>query len=259
MKRILCIIHLLLAAIAANAEVPAGWSTNLPAAFLEAGTNHNPALLYFTASWCGPCKLMARTTLTNEAVLQALADLNCVALDIDAFPKIAEQHSVRAVPTFELVSPAGDEVVRTTGYQTAEDFVQWLTNGVLQAKEAAIRQGALKEKLSAVDQWLAAGDADSARKAAAELFEICGERDDSISQAAVSRMKSLASRDPILLLDGLSARRLASRIQVANVLRERLGDEFSADPWSDASDRQRVIDQWRAKLAAVSGNSSRSD
>ena len=40
---------------------PTDWSTNYDATLAAAATNQQPALVYFTASWCGPCKLMTRT------------------------------------------------------------------------------------------------------------------------------------------------------------------------------------------------------
>src|SRR5258706_2800488 len=46
----------------AVAVVPDGWSTNFDAALEDAGKRQQPMLVYFTASWCGPCKFIALTT-----------------------------------------------------------------------------------------------------------------------------------------------------------------------------------------------------
>jgi thioredoxin-like negative regulator of GroEL len=237
-------------AVVVRAEVPAGWSTNFTAAVSAAGSNQEPVLVFFTASWCGPCRMMARTTLTNEAVVHALSTVTHVALDIDEHPDLAQQHDVRAVPTFAILANGGGEVDRTTGYQSPAEFLDWLTNGVSEARENAAQLVRLHEQLATADQLLTGTNADSTLRAATELFELCAERDSATSQAAISRLKSLGARDPRLLLDGLRDRRLAVRIQVANILRERLGDGFDVDPWSDAASCKKAIETWRKKLSA---------
>ena len=68
---------------------PTGWSTNLSAAWNEATNRQQPVLLYFTAKWCGPCKLMARTTFTNQTVTQTWKQTIRVAVDIDDQPTVA--------------------------------------------------------------------------------------------------------------------------------------------------------------------------
>jgi len=250
MKRFLAIALPLAATLGvALADLPAGWSTNFTTTLTEAKDRQQPALVYFTASWCGPCKLMARTTLTNAAVVQALTHCSHVAVDIDEHHDLAEKHAVRAVPTFQLLTPAGEEVATTTGYQDAERFLQWLTNGVSEVKAAVSRQKQAEEKLASADRLLGQTDADSLRKAAAELMDLCADRGAAVPAAAGARLAALAKREPALLLDGLNHPRLAVRIHAANLLRAQLGDTFEVDPWSDAPTRQEAITRWRAALA----------
>jgi thioredoxin-like negative regulator of GroEL len=250
MKNIGSILALLLLGASCALGVPAGgWSTNYNSALEEAKGKQQPMLVYFTASWCGPCKLMARTTLTNEVVVQTLGSLIHVVLDVDEHPKLAEQHGVRAVPTFQMLSPAGDSVAATTGYQDANRFLQWLTNSVNEVKEATARQQQVAEKLTAADQSLRAADAGSLKQAAEDLIDLCATVDGTSQKSVGDRLAELAARDPALLLDGLNHPRLAARIQVANLLRARLGDSFDVDPWSDAATRQKAVAQWRTKLA----------
>jgi thioredoxin 1 len=240
---------LLAATFAARAEVPAGWSTNLSAALGEAANTQTPVLIFFTASWCGPCKLMARATFMDPTVIQALLAVPRVAVDIDEQSALAQQHGVEAVPTFEILTPAGDTVVTTTGFQPPEQFVAWLTNSVAEARSAMAKESRARADLAEADQLLAAKDEDSVRKGAAKIFDLCAARENSLSGPAKSRLKSLAQHWPAILLDGLNHPRLATRIQVANTLRERLGDHFDVDPWTDAATRSKVVAQWREKLA----------
>ncbi len=232
------------------AEVPAGWSTNYAAALAEAAREHKPALVFFTASWCGPCKMMVRSTLSEPSVQQVLSNFARVAIDIDEQHDLAAQHGIEAVPTFVLLTDVSNEVQRTTGFQTADDFDSWLNNGLSGAKEAALRQDLARKTLAEVDQLLASTNADAARRCARKLFDLCAGRDEETVHLAAEGLTALASRRPGALLDGLSDSRLAVRIQAANALRSKLGEEFTVDVWGEAAARAESIEKWRARLAA---------
>lgn len=235
---------------AALAELPAGWSTNFNATLADAKTNHRPALVFFTASWCGPCKMMVRTTLTNEAVVKALGAFSHVAVDIDEQQPLARVHEISAVPTFKLLTPEGDAVATTSGFQSPEVFVSWLTNGGVEFTAAIARREEAARKLAEVDALLAKADAASVSASVATLFDLCTQRDAGVAQTAITRLTALGQRQPTLLLAGLEHPKLAARIQAANLLRAKLGETFEADPWADATTRQKVVAQWREKLAA---------
>ena len=251
MKSFPLILFLFIAGnLAVRAEIPAGWSTNYAATLAAAESNQKPVLVYFTASWCGPCKLMSRLTLTDLAVAQALAGIEHAAIDIDEHPDLAAKHHVNAVPAFLLLSPAGEEAERSTGFQTAADFSPWLTNGIVQARAAMARQVLTRKNLDEVDQLLASAQTNSMQLAAAKLFNLGEEREAAVVQAVASRLKTVGEREPAALLDGLNDPRLATRIQSGNALRHKIGDAFDFDPWSDAATREKMISAWRKKLTA---------
>jgi thiol-disulfide isomerase/thioredoxin len=234
----------------ALADTPAGWSTNFPAALKQAETKQQPVLAYFTASWCGPCKLMARTTLTNESVIETLKGFSYVAVDIDEQHDLAEKYGVRAVPSFHVLTAAGDEVTTTTGYQEAGRFVQWLTNGLSEVRETIARQEKFKQTLASVDELIKKTDAESLRSAATQLLDLAGDREESIQKAATDRLTILAKYEPVLVLEGLNHPRLAARIRVANILKSQLGEGFDVDVWADPATRKKAVGQWRERLAA---------
>jgi thioredoxin-like negative regulator of GroEL len=234
----------------ARAEVPAGWSTNYAAALAEAAGDHKPALVFFTASWCGPCQMMARTTLSEPAVREVLSNYARVAIDIDEQRELAAQHEIEAVPTFVILSAGGVEVQRTTGFQAADDFVSWLTNGLAAAREAALRQAYAQKTMAEVDQLLASTNVEAPRLCAQKLFELCAVREEATVRAAAERLKGLASHTPEALLDGLGDSRLAVRVQAANALGAQLGAIFNVDAWEEPAPRAEAIAKCRAKLAA---------
>ena len=244
---------LMIAASTLRADIPAGWSTDYPGTLSAAASKQRPALVFFTASWCGPCKLMSRVTLADARVQQGIAGIEHVAVDIDAHPDLASKYGVNAVPTFVMLSAGEDEVERTTGYEATGDFMQWLTAGVAEAQDVMIRKAVAKKDLGDVDQLLVSTGSDSLQEAAVKLFDLCDERDAAIVKEAAERLKAIASRAPSVLLDGLDDARLATRIQVANVLGAKIGDLFDVDPWSDAATREKKIRAWRQQLAGGAG------
>jgi len=243
------LISMIVGSLAVRAEIPAGWSTNFAATMASAEAAQQPVLVFFTAGWCGPCKLMARLTLTDPTIVAAISSVEHVAIDIDEHPDLATKHHVNAVPTFMMLLTADDELIRATGFQPVADFLPWLTNGISGARTALTRQAFAKSELSEVDQWLGSTETNALHLAALKIFDLCDLRDSVVVQASAARLKTIAARDPAVLVDGLNDPRLATRIQVANALRSVMGESFRFDPWSDAVTRGKEVSSLRQQIA----------
>jgi thioredoxin 1 len=63
--------------------------------------SEQPVLVYFWATWCGPCKLMAPTV--NTAANQYGDRLKIVKMEVDPNPITVKQYQVEGVPAFRLV------------------------------------------------------------------------------------------------------------------------------------------------------------
>lgn len=74
-------------------------------------------LLYFTSSWCQPCKQLApiMDEVANEVPVRKV--------DIDNEPTLAQQYGVRSVPTIVLVEN-GNEKERLVGVQPKSSYIQ---------------------------------------------------------------------------------------------------------------------------------------
>ena len=59
--------------------------------------NNNLTILYFSASWCGPCKKIYEDL---EIIQLKNSNLTIVKIDVDEFKKLALQHNITSVPTF---------------------------------------------------------------------------------------------------------------------------------------------------------------
>ncbi|MCC5617753.1 thioredoxin [Nostoc sp. CHAB 5836] len=66
-----------------------------------------PVLVYFWASWCGPCQLMS--PLINSAATKYSDRLKVVKMEIDPNPLTVKQYQVEGVPAIRLFQ--GQEVL----------------------------------------------------------------------------------------------------------------------------------------------------
>ena len=77
-------------------------------------------LLYFTAPWCGPCKMM-------KPIIEELQTegYNVTKIDVDMERSTANQFGVLAMPTF-IVLKDGNIINRATGARNKESLLQLL-------------------------------------------------------------------------------------------------------------------------------------
>ena len=79
-------------------------------------------LLYFTATWCGPCKKF-------RPVMESLSSqINIQFIDIDSNSSMAQKYGVINIPTTILVKD-GVEVSRFTGSKPAQQILESYNNG----------------------------------------------------------------------------------------------------------------------------------
>lgn len=71
------------------------------------------SLLYFTATWCGPCKLYGPVMERVKQEYQATIKVR--KIDIDANPEIAKHHNISSVPTVVHLSENQEELHRLIG------------------------------------------------------------------------------------------------------------------------------------------------
>ena len=83
-----------------------------------------PVVVEFTATWCGPCKML--DSVVNQLAQEWAGKVKIVKLDVDDNAELAIQYQVMGVPTLMLFI-GGQAVQRLTGYQPKDRIVSKLT------------------------------------------------------------------------------------------------------------------------------------
>lgn len=159
---------------AAGAEVTAGFhDLSFDAACAEAKKADKVVFIDFFTTWCGPCKMMDRSTFKDEAVVKLLKD-KAVAIKVDAEKQrdLSQRYKVSSYPMLLFVKPDGTEIGRLSGYREAKQLVPEATdllNGITPMERARLdvqnegKNDPLKHhKLG--DEYLNAGKFDDAMK-----------------------------------------------------------------------------------------------
>jgi thioredoxin 1 len=78
----------------------------------------NKKIYYFSAPWCGPCKMMG-------PVMDSLASqINFTKINVDSEGELASQYNIRNIPTFVLIEN-GMEKNRISGMKSKEEILNF--------------------------------------------------------------------------------------------------------------------------------------
>ena len=76
-------------------------------------------ILYFTASWCAPCKALS-------PIMDSLqGQINFDKIDVDSNTDLSAQYGVRGVPSLILLDDTGEVKGRFTGVQSKEQILNF--------------------------------------------------------------------------------------------------------------------------------------
>lgn len=82
-----------------------------------------PVLVDFTATWCGPCKVLA--PIVEKIADESVGKYRVGKLDIDEAPGITQKYGVRGVPTV-IVFKGGQKIDQHVGVTNKETLLKML-------------------------------------------------------------------------------------------------------------------------------------
>ena len=105
-----------------------------------------PLVVYFSATWCMPCKMMA-PALENVRY-DYRERIEFIKLDADAHPKILKELKIYGVPTL-IGYNQGVEIIRRTGAQSEKQLKNLF--------ESIIQNRAVQPGIAPIDRYLRLG------------------------------------------------------------------------------------------------------
>ena len=98
----------------------------IEAARERAIADHKMLLVDATAEWCGPCKMMDRTTWIDPDVVAWFGEhAIAIQIDVDAQKDVARELRIEAMPTI-VAFVEGKEFDRIVGAKKPKDLLAWL-------------------------------------------------------------------------------------------------------------------------------------
>jgi thioredoxin 1 len=82
-----------------------------------------PVLVDFTATWCGPCKMLA--PIVEKIADETVGKYKVGKLDIDDAPNVAKKYQIKGVPTI-MVFKGGQQAGQHVGLTNKETLLKLL-------------------------------------------------------------------------------------------------------------------------------------
>ena len=137
MKRVVTTISIGLLALAVGAYAAVDWAQDYKSATARAAKEKKLLMVDLYADWCGPCRMLDKTTFRNTDVQAALSrDFIAVKVNIESTREnrdLAMKLDTRAIPHIVFLDSDGKKLSDLIGYYPPDQFLDELRKVAKQA------------------------------------------------------------------------------------------------------------------------------
>ena len=202
-----------------------------------------PYVLYFGATWCGPCKRMKSITIEALKETDAAQEYKWLKFDIDDSPEIAARYSVNAVPAIVVLDADQNAVGASAGFMTSDQLLKFVQDSLNNPQQLPPTINVLKKKLK---------QSSDAKELDQCIQTILTELTDRQRADRADILKLLAA-EPVetqrLVLNSLASEPLAIRAAATEALTAYVEKPIAFDPFGSSEDRDRQLKQLRSKIS----------
>lgn len=107
------------------------WTNDIESAQKIADNSNKNIMVFFTAEWCSPCRIMKRQVFADNDIMKAI-DAKVVPVEINIDDQNAEalvkQYNIGATPTTIFIDPQGKVIDYAVGKVEKSKFLEMLEN-----------------------------------------------------------------------------------------------------------------------------------
>ena len=107
------------------------WTNSIESAQKLANNSDKNIMIFFTADWCSPCRIMKRQVFADNDVMKAMdAKIVPVEIDIDDpnNEELVKQYNIGTTPTTIFIEPEGKVMDYAVGKVDKTKFLEMLLN-----------------------------------------------------------------------------------------------------------------------------------